>query len=71
MVEKMSFVIAHRLFTIVDANKILVVENGQIVEQGIQKKLLQKRVYVINSTKHNLKDKKRRTFRVVFGINFR
>jgi ATP-binding cassette subfamily B protein len=35
-----SFVIAHRLSTIRDADVILVMENGQIVEQGSHKELL-------------------------------
>jgi ATP-binding cassette subfamily B protein len=36
-----SFVIAHRLSTIRDADLILVMENGQIVEQGTHGKLLE------------------------------
>lgn len=35
-----SFVIAHRLSTIVDADLILVMKNGSIVEQGSHKQLL-------------------------------
>ena len=37
-----SFVIAHRLSTIRDADNILVLENGDIVEQGSHKALLAK-----------------------------
>jgi ATP-binding cassette, subfamily B, multidrug efflux pump len=37
-----SFVIAHRLSTIRDADLILVMENGQIVEQGNHEQLLEK-----------------------------
>ena len=37
-----SFVIAHRLSTIVDADLILVMEHGDIVEQGSHETLLQK-----------------------------
>jgi ATP-binding cassette subfamily B protein len=35
-----SFVIAHRLSTIRDADLILVMEDGQIVEQGTHESLL-------------------------------
>lgn len=40
-----SFVIAHRLSTIVDADMILVVKNGKIIEQGRHKELLAKKGY--------------------------
>jgi ATP-binding cassette, subfamily B, multidrug efflux pump len=38
--DRTSFVIAHRLSTIRDADLILVMENGQIVEQGTHDELL-------------------------------
>ena len=40
MKDRTSFVIAHRLSTIVDADTILVVNHGTIVEQGTHKELL-------------------------------
>ena len=40
MQGKTSFVIAHRLSTIRDADLILVVNNGNIVEQGKHEELL-------------------------------
>ena len=43
MKGRTSFVIAHRLSTIRDADLILVVENGDIVEQGTHEELLAKR----------------------------
>jgi len=39
--DRTSFVIAHRLSTIRDADTILVMENGRIVEQGSHEKLLE------------------------------
>jgi ATP-binding cassette subfamily B protein len=38
--DRTSFVIAHRLSTIRDADLILVMEDGQIVEQGSHQELL-------------------------------
>jgi ATP-binding cassette subfamily B protein len=38
--RRTSFVIAHRLSTIRDADLILVMENGTIVEQGTHEQLL-------------------------------
>jgi|SRR5690625_312517 len=41
MKERTSFVIAHRLSTIQDADLILVMDQGQVIEQGTHKKLLE------------------------------
>ena len=38
--NKTTLVIAHRLSTVVDANRILVVDNGEIVEKGSHQELL-------------------------------
>jgi len=40
MENRTSFVIAHRLSTIVDADLILVMEKGTIIEQGTHAELL-------------------------------
>jgi ATP-binding cassette subfamily B protein len=41
MKNKTSFVIAHRLSTIQNANHILVVDHGDVVEQGTHEELMQ------------------------------
>lgn len=48
MQHRTSFVIAHRLSTIRDADLILVMNNGDIVEQGNHKELLRKNGFYAN-----------------------
>jgi ATP-binding cassette subfamily B protein len=43
MKGRTSFVIAHRLSTIRRANRIIVIENGKIAEQGTHAELLRQR----------------------------
>jgi ATP-binding cassette subfamily B protein len=43
MKNKTSFVIAHRLSTIKDADLILVMDQGNIIEQGTHKELMKKK----------------------------
>ncbi len=42
MKDKTCFVIAHRLSTVRDANLILVVKDGDVIEMGTHEQLLQK-----------------------------
>ena len=42
MEGRTSFVIAHRLSTIRDADNVIVINDGEIVEQGTHKQLLDK-----------------------------
>lgn len=42
LVDRTSFVIAHRLKTILDADKIVVLKEGEVIEQGTHEQLLTK-----------------------------
>lgn len=49
MENRTSFIIAHRLSTIKNADKIIVIENGEIIEQGSHEELLNQKGYYYNT----------------------
>ena len=49
MEDRTSFIIAHRLSTIKNADKIIVIENGEIIEQGTHEELLNMKGYYYNT----------------------
>ena len=49
MKNRTSFIIAHRLSTVRDADKILVIEDGHIIEQGNHEELLEQKGYYYNT----------------------
>jgi ATP-binding cassette subfamily B protein len=52
-----SLVIAHRLSTVVDADKIVVLHHGAIVEQGTHQQLLQSDGYYADLWRAQLKQR--------------
>ena len=49
MENRTSFIIAHRLSTVRDADKILVIDDGHIIEQGTHEELLEQKGYYYNT----------------------
>ena len=56
MENKTSFIIAHRLSTIRNADKIVVIENGEIIEQGTHEELLELKGYYYNTLNSQLEE---------------
>ena len=46
--DRTSFVVAHRLSTIVSADRILVIKNGRVTESGTHRELLKRKGYYYN-----------------------
>ena len=53
-----SFIIAHRLSTIRNADRILVIQHGEITEQGNHKELIRKRGYYYNLYANQFKEER-------------
>ncbi|WP_297824453.1 ABC transporter ATP-binding protein [uncultured Methanobrevibacter sp.] len=49
MKNRTSFIIAHRLSTVRDADKIIVIDDGHIIEQGTHEELLEQKGYYYNT----------------------
>lgn len=62
MEGRTCFVIAHRLSTIVDADLILVVKDGDVVERGKHAELLAKTAFTRKYTARNFRKKNGRQF---------
>lgn len=56
MEGKTSFIIAHRLSTIKNADKIIVIENGEIIETGSHDELLKQKGYYYNTLNAQIKE---------------
>ena len=51
MENRTSFVVAHRLSTVRNADKIIVLGKGRVIEQGNHEELLTKKGYYYNTLK--------------------
>ena len=54
MADRTTIVIAHRLSTVRDADRIIVIENAQIVEQGAHDELMERRGSYRRLVEHQL-----------------
>ena len=68
MKGRTSFIIAHRLSTIRHADLILVLKNGEIVEQGKQGNFLNAGASTRNFTTANLREGKSRCYNLLLSL---
>jgi ATP-binding cassette subfamily B protein len=61
MKGRTSFVIAHRLSTIRNADQVLVIDQGQIIERGTHRELLQKQGFYYNLYMSQFRENEKRT----------
>jgi ATP-binding cassette subfamily B protein len=54
LTNKTTIVVAHRLSTVVDADLIIVMENGEIVETGTHKELISKKAHYANLVRNQM-----------------
>ncbi|WBW96354.1 ABC transporter ATP-binding protein [Oceanirhabdus sp. W0125-5] len=62
-----SFVVAHRLSTIVSADKILVIRNGKITEAGTHRELILRKGYYYNLYTNQLLEEKEKESKTLFA----
>ena len=55
--DRTTFIVAHRLSTITHANRIVLIEHGEIVEIGTHEELMQKQGHYFNLYQVQLLDK--------------
>lgn len=53
--NRTCFIIAHRLSTIKNVDKIIVIENGEIIEHGTHEELINKKGYYYNTLNNSIK----------------
>ena len=66
MENRTNFIIAHRLSTVRNADRILVIEKGEIVESGTHRELLDRRGKYYNLYTKQFREQKESEYRQEF-----